>query len=45
MSRYEFLVEMIYRYGSFEALVAGEAGGVEHPPLPGTGAHRPTARA
>ncbi len=37
--------QVIYRYGSIEALVAGEAGGVEPPPLPGPGAHSPTERA
>ncbi len=35
---------VIYRYGSIEALLAGEAEGGEWPPLPGPGAHPPTER-
>ena len=35
---------VIYRYESVEDLLAGEARGGSHPPLPGPGAHSPTER-
>lgn len=36
--------QVIYRYGSIEELIAGEAGGGAHPPLPGPGPLSPTER-
>ena len=35
---------VIYRYGSVEELLEGEAAGGRYPPLPGPGAHSPTER-
>jgi hypothetical protein len=36
--------QVIYRYGSIEDLLAREADGGDHPPLPGPGASSPTER-
>jgi uncharacterized damage-inducible protein DinB len=36
--------QVIYRYGSIEELLQGEASGGVYPTLPGPGAHRPTER-
>jgi hypothetical protein len=35
---------VIYRYESIEDLLAGEADGGHHPPLPGPGVNSPTER-